>query len=246
MNDVRINPINFYRSIFLFGIPAILFYTVLNHIIPIASNKFGIDFVIAWFLIGGFGVFIPLFFLALYLVRKEQGILNRKIIIERLRLAKPGRKEIFDSLIATVWCYLLSALLVLVYNFLSSNSDLSGSLNSSKDLFNLNERSTGAPLILLTWLPFFFFNIFGEEFLWRGFILPGQIVVFGRNAWIVNAIFWLVFHIAFNFELIITLLPILFILPYYVQKSNNTWTGIIIHALYNGPIFILIALGIIS
>ena len=37
--------------------------------------------------------------------------------------------------------------------------------------------------ILGLWLPFFFLNIVGEEFWWRGFIQPRQEPVFGDSTW---------------------------------------------------------------
>ena len=42
------------------------------------------------------------------------------------------------------------------------------------------------------------------------------------------------------------LLPLLYIEPYVVQKTQNTWTGVFLHGVINGPSFIAIALGIID
>ena len=39
-------------------------------------------------------------------------------------------------------------------------------------------------------------------------------------------------------------LPALLIIPYIFDKTRNTLTGIFIHALFNGPAFIAIALGL--
>jgi membrane protease YdiL (CAAX protease family) len=44
----------------------------------------------------------------------------------------------------------------------------------------------------------------------------------------------------------IMLLPIVVILPYAVHKTSNTSVGILIHALYNGPSFVLIATGLVG
>jgi len=76
-------------------------------------------------------------------------------------------------------------------------------------------------------------------------ILPRQEVSFGKYAWIVQAIGWGLFHIAFGWQLLITLLPILFILPYIVQKRKNSWIGVLIHAAINGPSFVAISFGLI-
>jgi len=53
-------------------------------------------------------------------------------------------------------------------------------------------------------------------------------------------------HTHFGIQLLILLIPILFILPYAVQKTQNTWVGITIHALVNGPAFIMVSLGVIG
>ncbi len=100
--------------------------------------------------------------------------------------------------------------------------------------------------IYLVWIPFFFFNIFGEELLWRGFILPRQKVKSETANWTLNSFGWLLFHLAFGWKLMILLLPILIINPFIVQKTKNTWTGILIHGLLNGSGFLLITLGVLN
>ncbi len=244
MNEASIKPISLKKSLFLFGLPSILFYVITKFLIPLAISSLKIEYVFAWFLFGGLCVFIPLFIWVFILIKYEQKNLNYSTIVKRLRLQKPNEKEIRIALISTIVCFALSGLIVVVYNLIADLTNLFEHLYSSSNFFNKGD--TNPSLILVAWLPFFFFNIFGEELLWRGFILPGQIVYHGMNGWIVNSIFWLMFHLAFDYELILTLIPILFILPYVVQKYKNTWIGIIIHALYNGPIFILITLGVIS
>jgi membrane protease YdiL (CAAX protease family) len=100
--------------------------------------------------------------------------------------------------------------------------------------------------IFLAWLPYFFFNIAGEEFMWRGYLLPRQVSALGKYAWIFNGLLWAIFHLGIGWRIAIVLLPIEFIVPYVVQKKQNTWLGIIIHGLYNGSGFIMVALGLVS
>jgi len=45
--------------------------------------------------------------------------------------------------------------------------------------------------------------------------------------------------------LLITLIPLIFIQSYIVQKTKNSWVGVIMHGGINGPSFIAIALGLI-
>jgi membrane protease YdiL (CAAX protease family) len=100
--------------------------------------------------------------------------------------------------------------------------------------------------LFLAWLPYFFFNIVGEELLWRGYLLPRQAIALGRYAWILNGLLWAIFHVAIGWRIAIVLLPIEFIVPFVVQRRQNTWLGIIIHGLYNGSGFVMVALGIAS
>lgn len=109
------------------------------------------------------------------------------------------------------------------------------------DPFQGSER-----FLLLAWLVMFFFNIFGEELMWRGYILPRHEISIGPHAWFFNALLWLLFHICFGFQLIILLITILFILPYAVRQTQNTSVGIYIHALVNGPAFIMVSMGVIG
>lgn len=86
-----------------------------------------------------------------------------------------------------------------------------------------------------------FFNIIGEEFWWRGYILPRQQLVHGRWTWLIHGVLWTLFH-AFKYWDWLALLPVCLILSYIAQKRQNTWPGIIIHFVVNGStIFLVLA-----
>ncbi len=87
-------------------------------------------------------------------------------------------------------------------------------------------------LVILLFIQLFF-NIFGEELWWRGYILPRQEMAHGRWAWVINGFLWLLWHVAFYPWQIFALLPICLALPYIAQRRQNTWVAIIIH-LQNG------------
>ena len=98
-------------------------------------------------------------------------------------------------------------------------------------------------LLLLVWLHIFFFNIVGEEILWRGYL---QARLQGKYSWIFCSLLWLVFHLPFGLDLMIMLVPIIIIIPYAFYQTRNTYVGIFIHGIYNGPIFVAVALGLIK
>ena len=98
--------------------------------------------------------------------------------------------------------------------------------------------------ILGAWLPFFVLNIVGEEFVWRGVVLPRQEAAFGGKAWLINGVLWLLFHAAFPWQVLLTLVPITVLLPYVVQRRRNTWVGIVIHAGFGAMGFLALAFGL--
>lgn len=78
-----------------------------------------------------------------------------------------------------------------------------------------------------------FFNVLGEEFWWRGLILPRQELVWGRWTWVWHGILWTLFH-AFKYWDYVALLPVTLALSYVVQRRQNTTIGIIMHGFING------------
>ena len=56
---------------------------------------------------------------------------------------------------------------------------------------------------------------------------------------------WLLFHAPFGPVILATLAPTVFIIPYVVQRRQNTWTGVVVHAGLNGPGFVAVALGMV-
>jgi len=102
----------------------------------------------------------------------------------------------------------------------------------------------GAPLngnlgvVILLFITLFF-NIFGEEFWWRGYILPRHEKIHGRWTWAVHGVLWLLWHVTFYPWQLFALLPICLILPYVAQRLQNTWVAIVIH-LQNAIILLVI------
>ena len=94
----------------------------------------------------------------------------------------------------------------------------------------------GVALLLLIQL---FFNIFGEELWWRGYILPRQEQTHGRWAWLIHGILWWLWHVVFYPWQVIALLPICLVVPFVAQRLQNTWPAILIHV-QNGVILLLI------
>ncbi|MGW8226014.1 MAG: CPBP family intramembrane glutamic endopeptidase, partial [Anaerolineales bacterium] len=71
-----------------------------------------------------------------------------------------------------------------------------------------------------------FLNIFGEEFWFRGYILPRQEMAFGKRAWLANGLMFTFNHL-WQPWIMIAILPVSLLLVYVVQRRRNTWIGII-------------------
>ncbi len=110
----------------------------------------------------------------------------------------------------------------------------------------------GVPLQGAWWVLVYYaflillFNIGGEELWWRGYVLPRQEMAFGNAAWILHGVLWSLFHLFMQptlwetVRLAITSLA----LAYVVQRTANTWTGVIGHAAGNVPFFLSLLRGL--
>jgi membrane protease YdiL (CAAX protease family) len=88
-----------------------------------------------------------------------------------------------------------------------------------------------------------FLNIAGEEFWYRGWMLPRQEAAFGKGAWIVNALMFTFQHFMqpWNF---LRILPGALFAVFVVQRRRNTWLTIIQHGLMNLGLFFIVVIGV--
>jgi membrane protease YdiL (CAAX protease family) len=238
-----IKPISIFHSFLLFGIPATLFFVVCRVLVPLLHQNYGLHPALSWF-VGGLITFVPLVIAAIYLVRKD-GFYAKKEICGRFRMVKMSARDWKFTLTGLLLIFLGTGLIMGISKLLHLKFGIP-EIQTTPSFMKFEPFQGNERLLLLVWLVMFFFNIFGEELMWRGYILPRQERSLGNKAWIFNALLWFVFHIAFGIDLLILLVPILVVLPYMVQKTGNTWVGIWIHALMNGPMFVLVSLGVIG
>jgi membrane protease YdiL (CAAX protease family) len=101
------------------------------------------------------------------------------------------------------------------------------------------------------WLPLiamiivFVLNILGEEFWWRGVVLPRQELALGTWTWVIHGVMWAFFHI-FKWWDVLNLLPICLALSFVCSKLKNTTPGIVIHGVTNGIALIGLLIGILG
>lgn len=207
-------------------------------VIPWLVPRSGVEPILLWFLVGALVVFVPLLVLAGLLLRREGWWGRPGLWTERLR---------FRRMTAGDWGWSLAALVAVGAGYagvMTAGEALLGrSLEAQPPFMELEPLGPGRLWILAAWIPFWALNILGEELLWRGILLPRQEAAHGRRAWIANAAGWLLFHLAFGWQLLVGLLPILVVLPWVTQRRRNTWVAVVVHAGLNGPGFVAVALG---
>ncbi len=243
MKENNIKPMPLWESIILFLIPTIYFFFITSFLMSIFGNSVTDNPILSW-IIGGLIMFVPLFILSLILFKFEGNKFYLKILFERFRINKIKTKDWLWILFSIISVFIISFIIVSISKILSNVIGIR-ELKMIPDFIKINPNSNVTYLTLLLWLPMFFLNIVGEELLWRGYMLPRMEINFKKYSWLINAILWTLFHAPFGIDLIILLLPTLFIIPFTVYKTKNTSVGIIIHAILNGPMFVFINLGLI-
>ena len=220
---------------------AIALFVAVQCGIPFLHEAYGVAPLIGWWLASGIivaGLFIGAILAARYRTKAK----SRREILLALNIRSMNKTDTLWAIGGLLGVVALTGIVVTVFDKLFSLNLLSQ--DSYASFLRMEKLKPNEYWLFLAWLPYFFFNIVGEELMWRGYLLPRQSATLGRYAWILNGVLWAIFHIGIGWRIAIVLLPIEFIVPYVVQKRQNTWLGIIIHGLYNGSGFVMVALGV--
>lgn len=251
-----LKPMYLGESLLFFGIPGLILYWNIYYGIPLL-DKLGVPLIIS-FPLALYGLLGLLFFASLIAYKMEGRALSWQGIKERLRLTRMTKRMWFISLGAFVGLNLAEGILEATGGVLARLPLLSPPelfpeiLNPLNEvpLFDLDEFM-GVPMsgnwwLLLLWAICLACNIAGEEFWWRGYILPRQELAFGNRAWLVHGLLWLFLFHAFLKWNYIVLIPTCLLLPYLAQKYKNTWLPALIHGVGNALMFILLLNGILK
>jgi membrane protease YdiL (CAAX protease family) len=237
--DSKLRKLGLFPSFSIYVVAALLMFIQTNFLIPYLSKITGQETILFWFIVAAIGIFTPLIILGLIILKIEGFQINRETITSRLRIRKLTKSDLMWTLIGFLAIAILSGLIMKLPEIII------GQFDHSPKFMSFEPLTKGRYWLLLIWTPYWILNILGEEIIWRGVMLPRQEIAFGKYTWIIHGIGWGLFHIAFGWKLLVTLIPIIFILPFIVQKTKNTWTGVILHGGLNGPSFIAICFGII-
>lgn len=232
----NIKPLKWIDFLWLFGIPTLLNYIGCQVAIPYMEKITDLPIEIIYFLCVGGLVLFPMFIWAIYLTGNEIGSYKLKSILERMRIKKMTKQD-------WIWTVMAFVLLSLASFLIAKLIMPSMGMDATPFFFKNMPLSSEHMWIMYVWPIYFFFNIFGEEFLWRGYIQPRQELLNKKWTRLFHGIFWSFWHLPMGFDLVFVAIPLLFILPAIVQIRQNTTIAIIVHIVFGGFGFIVLALG---
>jgi uncharacterized protein len=201
---------------------------------------------------------IWLFVLSMIIVRREEGNLRWATVKRRLRLNAP-REPSTGYPRPRLWLWVVPFLGAIVVGELVLRSAIQSAWVSvfpflaepqgySFDVFfesqEILERLEGAwwffALYVITAV---FTSILGEEFLFRGVLLPKMEGVFGRWSWVANGVLFGFYHVHLPWGILDNILTgLLYTYPAYSYRS--TWMAIILHSAQS-VFFAFLVLGVV-
>ena len=249
---MSMTDMNLTRTLLFFGIPGLLMYLGVQFIQPVLT-EIGVPLIISWSLL----IWGPIILLFLLIVFPYLSKSTDVKFSQRFRFKKMNQKQWMVVVVAFLGIQLFELLLSPTGALLSTYGGFALPPNIP-ELFDPNLQIEnglttlyGIPLkgkwwLIGFWLGWLLINIGCEEILWRGYALPLQERYFGKYAWLVNGLSWnILIHFFMRWN-VITLMPVSLIIPYLVQKHENTWIGVVLHGAGNTLVFVLIIPGILG
>jgi membrane protease YdiL (CAAX protease family) len=225
-------------SLVLFGVPALALWLATTLVVPALVGG-GLEPLSAWFL-AGMLVLGPLLAAALAGSWIAVSTVSLPAILEHLRVRRLSAHDWrIAGLALAVTIAAMAALQIL-------NAMVWPQLPPHPPFMTAQPLEPPQYYLLALWLPFFALNIVGEELWWRGFIQPRQEPVFGATTWVIQGLLHGAFHFSFGLGVMFILWPVLFSIPWAVQRTRNTSVGMLVHAGINGPGFLAVNLGLLS
>jgi uncharacterized protein len=199
-----------------------------------------------------------LFVLSMIIVRREEGDLRWATVKRRLRLNAP-REPATGEPRARLWLWVVPFLVAVALVDIVLSTPLK---NAWVSVFPFFVEPTGYSLDAIfgsqeilarlegAWWFFALFvvqaafnTILGEEFLFRGVLLPKMEGVFGRGSWVANGVLFGLYHVHQPWGIPNSVLTgLLYTFPAYRYRS--TWMSIILHSAQS-VFFAFLVLGVV-
>lgn len=246
-------PISLCGSLLFFLFFSAVLYFGVYAVMPMLYKR-GLSFFFCYLL--GFQVVPYMLFslVALLIVKVELKRVTLSAFLRRFRLGSFKRETAAWSL--GLFVFMLGSYILLQFtaDFLAGVKLFAPPAYFPAGLHPLKSETPGlfmgTDLRGLWWAPLAYFtgwllNIFSEELLFRGYILPRQEAAFGGFAWVVNGSLFALFHVFWKWNLIIYV-PMLLALSFVAQKTKSTWPGVIVHGALNFIPVVLVTLSVLG
>jgi membrane protease YdiL (CAAX protease family) len=255
LKDSGIKPLPLAKTMIFWLLPAVSLYSIHYFLVPAYVELTGVPY-FKGYLVGYVFSMTFFFVAALAAYRVEGNSWTSNALKSRFRLMKMKRGD---------WLWIIGIILLVFVTYfgLAFTGDWTrsvsflapreiwptefgpgGTNNLTPGVF-MDMPMKGEWLLVLLYIIGWFFNIFGEEFWFRGYILPRQELAFGSFAWLANGLMFTFNHL-WQPWILIAILPSSLLLAYVVQKRRNTWIGIIQHGLVNLSLVIVLLAGAIG
>ena len=188
---------------------------------------------------------IWMFVLSLIIVYREEGDLRWATIRRRLWLNTPRDLKTGEPR-RKLWLWLIP-LILLFFASMMFVAPLLGQLWESLFPFfkpppgfdpgqllgspEIRTQLVGAWDFLLLFVALAFFNIFGEEFLFRGVMMPKMGGTFGRWDWVANGVLFSAYHWHEPWGILPLIIGSVFVLALPPRLFRSTWISIVVHAM---------------
>jgi membrane protease YdiL (CAAX protease family) len=202
---------------------------------------------------------IWLFVLSMIIVRQEEGDLRWATVKRRLRLNTPRDPRTGETR-SRLWLWVIPFLIAIVVWDVALRSSVTRvwvslfpfiaeppgygfeAIFGSQEILN---RLVGAwwffGLIVVNAI---FNTILGEEFLFRGVLLPKMEGVFGRWSWVANGVLHGLWHLHQPWGIAGSVIGSVFLYAFPSWRFRSTWLGVIVHSAQS-VFFTFLILGVI-
>ena len=200
-----------------------------------------------------------LFVLSMIIVRQEEGDLRWTTVKRRLWLNAP-RDPTTGETRRRLWLWAILFVIAIFVWEIALKSYVSelwvslfpifaeppgysfGALFESKEIL---DQLVGAWWFLGLFVVFAVFNsVLGEEFLFRGVLLPRMEGVFGRWSWVASGVLHAFWHVHQPWVIAETVIGAAFLYAFPSWRFRSTWMAIIVHSIQN-VFFLFLILGIV-
>jgi uncharacterized protein len=200
-----------------------------------------------------------MFVLSLIIVWQEEGDLRWATVKRRLRLNAPRDPKTLETR-RRLWLWVIPFLIgivvydmairgivtrlwVSIFPFLAEPPGYSlEAVFRSQDVLN---RLVGAWWFFSLFLVNAVFNtVLGEEFLFRGVLLPKMEGVFGRWSWVANGVLHGIWHVHQPWGIAGSVVGSILLYAFPSWRFRSTWMGIIVHSAQSAY-FLFLILGVV-